>query len=93
MLVAHNEGGQVTDEQFQSLSRSVGNLAAAVAALHSDVADLKGEVRGIKGDVAVLKEDVTGLKGDVASLKATVDHHVLPFLRRIDDRLAMVEGR
>lgn len=76
----------MTDEQFQALNRSVGNLAAAVANLHSDVVDLKGDVTTLKGDVAALKSDLSGLK-------VTVEEHVLPFLRRFDDRLAAVERR
>ncbi len=55
----------MTDDQFQALSRSVGNLAAAVANLHSDVTDLKN----------------------------SVEQNVMPFLRRIDNRLAVVESR
>ncbi|MXX18674.1 MAG: hypothetical protein F4X03_07030 [Dehalococcoidia bacterium] len=55
----------MTDDQFQTLNRSVGNLAVVVGEMHTDLADLK----------------------------ATVHEEVLPFLRRIDDRLAVVEGR
>ncbi|MXW26913.1 MAG: hypothetical protein F4Z77_11565 [Dehalococcoidia bacterium] len=69
----------MTDEQFQALNRSVGNLAVAVASLHSDVAELKA--------------DVGGLKSDVAALKDWGENQVMPFLRRIDDRLAAVERR
>ncbi len=55
----------MTDDQFQALSRSVGNLAAVVADLHSDVTDLKN----------------------------SVEQNAMPFLRRIDNRLAVVESR
>lgn len=55
----------MTDDQFQTLNRAVGNLAVVVGEMHTDLADLK----------------------------ATVHEEVLPFLRRIHDRLAAVEGR
>ncbi len=62
----------MTDEQFQALSRSFGNLAAAVAKMHTDL---------------------TAVKEDLTDLKETVHGQVVPFLRRIDDRLAVVESR
>ena len=62
----------MTDEQFQALSRSFGNLAAAVAKMHTDL---------------------TAVKEDLTDLKETVHGQVMPFLRRIDDRLAVVESR
>ena len=62
----------MTDEQFQALSRSFGNLAAAVAKMHTDL---------------------TAVKEDLTDLKKTVHEVVIPFLRRIDDRLAVVESR
>ena len=55
----------MTDEQFQALNRSVGNLAVAVGKMHTDLTDLQ----------------------------ETVHEEVMPFLRRIDDRLAVVESR
>ncbi len=62
----------MTDEQFQALSRSFGNLAAAVAKMHTDL---------------------TAVKEDLTDLKETVHGQVVPFLRRIDGRLAVVESR
>ena len=69
----------MTDEQFQALSRSFGNLAAAVAKMHTDL--------------TAVKEDLTAVKEDLTDLKETVHGQVVPFLRRIDGRLAVVESR
>lgn len=55
----------MTDDQFQTLNRAVGNLAVVVGEMHTDLAELK----------------------------ATIHEEVLPSLRRIDDRLAVVESR
>ena len=96
----HCHSEAMTDEQFQSLSRSVGNLATAVGKMHADltdvkttVADLKTTVAGLERTVAGLKTTVAGLKTTVTGLETTVHEEVIPFLRRIDGRLAAVEAR
>lgn len=62
----------MTNDQFQTLNRSVENLAVSV------------------GNLAIV---VGEIHTDLAALQATVHEEVLPFLRRIDDRVAVVESR
>ena len=41
----------MTDEQFQALSRSFGNLAAAVAKMHTDLTAVKEDLTDLKETV------------------------------------------
>ncbi|MXW26292.1 MAG: hypothetical protein F4Z77_08405 [Dehalococcoidia bacterium] len=69
----------MTDDQFQTLNRAVGNLAVVVGEIHADLSDLKGTVAGLQ---ATVHEEV------LPSLRRIDDH-----LAVVESRWSNIEGR
>lgn len=72
-------GETVTDDQFATLMRAIGNLGTAMAEMQETVDGLK--------------ETANRLDRRMTALEREVREEVMPFLRRIDGRLGMVEAR